>query len=78
MIRLHDIRKAYTTGYTKLEVLKGIDLHIDKGEFVSIMGSSGSGKSTLLNILGLLDDYDSGEFYLDGTLMKNLSQKQNR
>ena len=76
MILLKDIRKAYRTEFTNLEVLKGIDLHIEKGDFVSIMGSSGSGKSTLLNILGLLDEYDSGEYILDGVLMKNLSQTQ--
>lgn len=76
MIRLNNIRKAYSTEYTKLEVLKGIDLEIAEGEFVSIMGSSGSGKSTLLNILGILDEYDFGNYYLDGTLIKNLSQTQ--
>ena len=76
MINLENIRKAYQTGYTKLDVLKGIDLHIAEGEFASIMGSSGSGKSTLLNILGLLDEYDSGSYSLDNTLMKDLSQKQ--
>jgi len=76
MINLENIKKAYQTGYTKLEVLKGIDLQIKEGEFASIMGSSGSGKSTLLNILGLLDEYDSGGYSLDNTLMKNLSQKQ--
>jgi putative ABC transport system ATP-binding protein len=76
MIRLNNIRKAYSTEYTKLEVLKGIDLEIAEGEFVSIMGSSGSGKSTLLNILGILDEYDFGDYYLDGTLIKNLSQTQ--
>ena len=76
MIKLRDIRKAYTTEFTSLEVLKGIDLDIKEGEFASIMGSSGSGKSTLLNILGILDDYDSGEYYLSGQLMKNLSEKQ--
>lgn len=76
MIRLNDIRKAYSTEYTKLEVLKGIDLEVEPGEFVSVMGSSGSGKSTLLNILGILDEYDSGEYFLDGTPIKNLSQTQ--
>ena len=76
MIKLKNITKSYTTGYTSLQVLKGIDLNIEEGEFVSIMGSSGSGKSTLLNILGILDEYDGGEYTLDGTLMKDLSQKQ--
>ena len=76
MINLNKIRKSYQTEYTKLEVLKGIDLHIGEGEFVSIMGSSGSGKSTLLNILGILDDYDDGEYELNGTLIKDLSQAQ--
>ena len=77
MIRLKNIRKSYQTGYNKLEVLKGIDLNIEAGEFVSIMGSSGSGKSTLLNILGILDDYDEGEYHLDQTFIdKTLSQKQ--
>ena len=55
-------------------MLKGINLHVGKGEFVSIMGASGSGKSTLLNILGILDNYDSGEYYLNGTLIRNLSE----
>jgi putative ABC transport system ATP-binding protein len=74
LIELKNIRKAYTLGNSKFEVLKGIDLTIREGEFVSIMGSSGSGKSTLLNILGILDNYDSGEYHLNGTLVKNLSQ----
>lgn len=76
MIELTQIRKAYATEFTRLEVLKGIDLTIKEGEFVSIMGSSGSGKSTLLNILGILDEYDDGEYRLDGTLIKDLSQTQ--
>ncbi|MCB0662553.1 MAG: ABC transporter ATP-binding protein [Saprospiraceae bacterium] len=76
MIELTQIRKAYTTEFTRLEVLKGIDLTIKEGEFVSIMGSSGSGKSTLLNILGILDDYDQGAYTLDGTLIKDLTQTQ--
>lgn len=76
MISLKNIRKSYQIGQNHLEVLKGIDLFIDEGEFVSIMGSSGSGKSTLLNIMGILDDYSIGEYHLAGTLIKNLSQKQ--
>jgi putative ABC transport system ATP-binding protein len=74
MIKLHDVRKAYQMGSNKLQVLKGIDMHIAEGEFVSIMGSSGSGKSTLLNILGILDEYDEGSYHLNGQLIKNLSQ----
>ena len=73
MIILKDINKTYNNG-TPLHVLKGIDLNIDKGEFVSIMGASGSGKSTLLNILGMLDNYDTGEYYLNGTLIQSLSE----
>lgn len=77
MIVLEGIRKAYKTEFTRLEVLKGIDLTINSGEYVSIMGSSGSGKSTLLNILGILDDYDSGSYHLDGTLISSkLTEKQ--
>jgi putative ABC transport system ATP-binding protein len=76
MIELKEIRKAYSTDFNRLEVLKGINLEIEDGEMAAIMGSSGSGKSTLLNILGILDDYDSGEYILDGTLIKNLSQTQ--
>lgn len=74
MIKLEQIRKAYKLNDTSFEVLKGIDIHIKEGEFVSIMGSSGSGKSTLLNILGILDNYDSGTYTLNDTLIKNLSQ----
>lgn len=75
MIQLKDINKTYNNG-APLHVLKGIDLDIRKGEFVSIMGASGSGKSTLLNILGILDNYDTGEYYLNGTLIKNLSENK--
>ena len=73
MIQLKDINKTYNNG-APLHVLKGINLDIKRGEFVSIMGASGSGKSTLLNILGILDNYDTGEYYLNGTLIKNLSE----
>ena len=73
MIHLQDINKTYF-GAQPLHVLKGINLDIDEGEFVSIMGASGSGKSTLLNILGILDNYDSGEYTLGGTLIKDLSE----
>ncbi len=63
-------------GKSSLHVLKGLDLHIKEGEFVSIMGSSGSGKSTLLNIVGLLDVHDEGKYYLNGTLIENLNEKK--
>lgn len=75
IIKLRDINKTYY-GAQPLHVLKGINLDIDEGEFVSIMGASGSGKSTLLNILGILDNYDSGEYMLAGTLIKDLSEKR--
>lgn len=75
MITLKDVNKTYF-GAVPLHVLKDINLHIDRGELVSIMGASGSGKSTLLNILGILDNYDSGEYWLDGVLIKNLSENR--
>lgn len=75
MIRLRDVNKTYP-GIVPLHVLKGINLDIRKGELVSIMGASGSGKSTLLNILGILDNYDSGEYILDGKLIKDLSDNR--
>ena len=74
MIELSGIRKSYQIGQNKLDVLKGIDLTINEGELVSIMGSSGTGKSTLLNIIGILDDYDSGTYRLNNTLIQNLSE----
>lgn len=75
LIQLEDINKTYNNGQP-LHVLKGVNLSIEKGEFVSIMGASGSGKSTLLNILGILDNYDSGNYYLAGKLIKDLTETQ--
>lgn len=75
MIHLKDINKTYP-GAVPLHVLKGINLDIERGELVSIMGASGSGKSTLLNILGILDTYDSGEYILDGNLIRDLSENR--
>ena len=74
MVKIENLHKSYKLGNNPLHVLKGIDLTIDQGEMVSIMGSSGSGKSTLLNILGILDDYDQGSYTLNNVLVKNLSQ----
>ena len=75
IIDLKDVNKTYF-GAQPLHVLKGLNLQIEEGEFVSIMGASGSGKSTLLNILGILDNYDTGEYWLAGKLIKDLTEKQ--
>ncbi len=75
IITLKDVNKTYP-GIVPLHVLKDINLEIERGELVSIMGASGSGKSTLLNILGILDNYDSGEYLLDGVLIKNLGENK--
>ncbi|MAD98670.1 MAG: macrolide ABC transporter ATP-binding protein [Flavobacteriaceae bacterium] len=76
MIKIENLHKSYPIGKDSLHVLKGLDLHIKEGEFVSIMGSSGSGKSTLLNIVGLLDTHDEGKYYLNGQLIKDLNEKK--
>lgn len=76
MIHIEKLHKSYVTGNNRLHVLKGIDLHIDDGELVSIMGSSGSGKSTLLNVIGILDNYDSGKYFIGDKLIMNMSEKQ--
>ena len=75
LIELKELNKTYNNGQP-LHVLKGINLSIERGEFVSIMGASGSGKSTLLNILGILDNYDTGTYTLDGKLIKDLTERQ--
>lgn len=74
MISLSNLHKSYHTGSNSLHVLKGIDLEVDAGEMVSIMGSSGSGKSTLLNILGILDKYDEGSYRLDGQTVNGFGE----
>ena len=74
MIEIKDLHKSYQMGKNSLHVLKGINFSAEEGELVAIMGSSGSGKSTLLNILGLLDVADTGEYHLDGVLIKNLNE----
>ena len=74
MIDIRDLNKSYPIGNTSLHVLKGINLKINEGELVAIMGSSGSGKSTLLNIIGMLDNYDSGSYNLDGVKINNLDE----
>ena len=74
MIRLEKLDKSYKLGHHALRVLKSIDLTVEAGELVAIMGSSGSGKSTLLNIVGILDDYDAGTYTLGGTLIRDLSE----
>ena len=75
MLEINQLQKSYAIGDSSLHVLKGIDLSVLKGEMVAIMGSSGSGKSTLLNIIGMLDEADSGDYVLDSVPIKNLTEK---
>jgi len=76
MLNIHQLHKSYPIGDSSLHVLKGIDLNVEDGEMVAIMGSSGSGKSTLLNIIGMLDEADSGDYILDGLPIKDLTEKK--
>ncbi|RAJ18249.1 ABC transporter ATP-binding protein [Olleya aquimaris] len=76
MLKISKLHKSYPIGDSSLHVLKGIDLSVEEGEMVAIMGSSGSGKSTLLNIIGMLDEADEGEYILDGVPIKNLTEKK--
>jgi putative ABC transport system ATP-binding protein len=76
MIRLEQLNKSYRGGETALHVLRDVNLHVERGELVSIMGSSGSGKSTLLNILGILDDYDTGSYFLGDRLVRALPERE--
>ncbi|MGB6267503.1 MAG: ABC transporter ATP-binding protein [Olleya sp.] len=76
MLKINKLHKSYPIGDSSLHVLKGIDLSVEAGEMVAIMGSSGSGKSTLLNIIGMLDEADEGEYVLDGVPIKNLTEKK--
>ena len=76
MLKIDKLHKSYKMGDSSLHVLKGINLNVNKGEMVAIMGSSGSGKSTMLNIIGILDELDSGEYTLDGIEIKDLTEKK--
>ena len=76
MINISKLNKYYQVGNHPLHVLKDLTLEVQSGEMIAVMGSSGSGKSTMLNILGILDTYDSGDYYLNGLLIKNLSEKK--
>ncbi|MDU1905080.1 MAG: ABC transporter ATP-binding protein [Dysgonomonas sp.] len=76
MIQIKDLTKVFRTEEVETRALNGIDVHVDKGEFIAIMGPSGCGKSTLLNILGLLDNPSSGQYLLDGKEVGNLKEKE--
>ncbi len=74
-MKLINVNKSYNTSYGKLQILKNISVSFEKGKFYAIMGRSGSGKSTLVNILGLLDDFDDGDYYLNDINVKQLNDK---
>ena len=74
-MKLINVNKSYNTSYGKLQILKNISVSFEKGKFYAIMGRSGSGKSTLVNILGLLDNFDDGDYYLNNTNVKQLNDK---
>ena len=74
-LELRDVTKEYDSGAEVVRALKGVDFHVDRGEFVSVVGPSGSGKSTMLNMLGLLDVPTSGQVLLDGTDVTTLSER---
>ena len=76
LLKLNNITKTYGNGTLQVQVLHGIDITIEEGEFVAIMGPSGSGKSTLMNIIGFLDTATSGEFELNGEKISKVSEKK--
>jgi len=75
VISMKDIRKSYAMGDSVLNVLRGIDLTVKEGEFLAILGPSGSGKSTLMNMIGCMDSFDSGEYYLSGNAVHKMNDK---